>query len=913
MLIPFAGLICAWGLACGATEPRDPLAIVFSGSANGILSSCHCPNSPWGGLAKRAWLIDQLRDAAGKDNLLALDSGDLFPVDPAPGRSALLLKLMGLMDYQAVGIGDQDLAEGLDAWMNVQREAGYWNEASGRSTFPWLSGGYRLAAGPRQRQMLVPPWTVWERAGLRIGIVSVVGTEAWRFARSKPEGLELMAPDWIVAAFLDQTRDQRDLAIVLSHQGLDADRLLASKTKGIDLIIGGHSQSLVSPPEIVNGVAICQTGKNGENLGVLALSLNTDQDSGEALPIHPPAETSAAEGKGNDPFQPTAVQTPRWRIVQQMVPLTTAIEDSEAAGKLIGAYYAEPDARNAERLSTPDPGAKPEDPQLVLHLPSPPLVLTAGERQTVSIRISNTGGATLIVERIRSKSPWMTVLKTPARIESGSEDEATFEVIADNIDRFFRCEFSVWANDPRRRVVLGAFHGRVEGPMPGILDAKTLWSTLAQLAAECFPERTTSPAATVESPMASRSGDLEPANDIPPAMPPAEVNGSIAANHPPALAPQVNPAPAPVVPARRVLVEFFFAPGCWNCKEVEHRVLPAFFARFGDAVDFRKLDVTAPANYLRLANLQDRLNIRANESVSIYVDETTAVLGYDAIQTDLENIVAGRLATAPSMDSPQSAEGLAAPAFPLESVPPVLTDRLRAFTLPAVLVAGFVDGINPCAFATIVFFITLLGISGVAGWRLLPVAAGYAMAVFGTYLLMGLGAFRMLQVLHGWILLATVLRWVLLGALVLLALFSFRDAWQFHRTGNATGIVLQLPDCLKRRMHGTMRKRLNPANLFFSALVIGVLATLIEAVCTGQVYLPTLVLLSRYAETRMRAFPLLMIYNLMFILPLLVVIAAAFFGTRNPRLIEWSKHNVVWGKVAMGTLFVCLAAVLILT
>jgi cytochrome c biogenesis protein CcdA len=146
--------------------------------------------------------------------------------------------------------------------------------------------------------------------------------------------------------------------------------------------------------------------------------------------------------------------------------------------------------------------------------------------------------------------------------------------------------------------------------------------------------------------------------------------------------------------------------------------------------------------------------------------------------------------------------------------------------------------------------------------------------------------------------------------LTVLAALSFRDAWAFKRRGRAADVTLQLPDRLKRRMHDIMRTRLRAGSLFLSALVIGVLVTLIEAVCTGQVYLPTLVLLSRYAETRARAFPLLLVYNLMFVVPLLVVIAAAFAGTRNQRLLEWSKRNVVWGKIAMGMLFIGLAAVL---
>lgn len=78
----------------------------FPGSANGILSSCHCPNSPWGGLAKRAWLLDQLRAVAGSSRVIVLDSGDLFPLDPASRRASLMLRFFNRMGYKAVGFND---------------------------------------------------------------------------------------------------------------------------------------------------------------------------------------------------------------------------------------------------------------------------------------------------------------------------------------------------------------------------------------------------------------------------------------------------------------------------------------------------------------------------------------------------------------------------------------------------------------------------------------------------------------------------------------------------------------------------------------------------------------------------------------------------------------------------------------
>lgn len=881
----FASLVSAPFTARG-----ESIAFVFSGSANGIVRSCHCPSAPWGGLAKRAWLIDSIRATTGSNGLTVVDTGDLFAIDAASGQSALMLKLMHIMDYDAIAIGDQEFRDGLDAWHMVHRKAGQWDDTFDRPDFPWLSGGYTFSDDVAGQMAAVPSWKIFEQHGVRIGIVSIVGAEAWRFISSKPKEISLTDPVDMIEKYLEENRSHVDFSVVLSHQGLDADRELAARIKDIDLIIGGHSQSLLSPPEVVNGIAICQAGKNGENLGILIISPR----KASTLPADPNREvkTNVSENKVSDvvknPFLSTLVKTPRWRIAQHIIPLTTAIEDSESAAALINEYYAKTDAKNAKRLAVPDARSETDVPQLVLCSLPEPLVMEPGSTQTVDVCISNKGGVPLVIERVRSKSPWMTVKDAPSRIEPDAEATIRLEIAAVKIDRFFRCEFTLLANDPLRRVIIAGFPGKVVGEMPGILDVPSMMADLAILAAGpktdavvFSPDRTKRASAT----------DLSAVTNMP-----------------------IH---------KKVRVEYYYSPGCPECREVARFVLPAFTNQFANVVDFQKRDVNIPENYVRLARLQERLGVRSNEPVSMYVDDTIPILGLSDIQASLIRIVTERLdrngihqpnkrsektvADTSTTLSKTNGDGNVSNSTP----PDVLAKRLRTFTIPAIIAAGLVDGINPCAFATIVFFISLLGVSGVKGGRILLVGTGYTLAVFTTYLLMGFGAFHLLQTLQGLHIIAEALRGIMIVVLLLLGVLSARDAWVFKHHACPDDVTLQLPAKLKRRMHDIMRTHLRSGSLFISALTMGILVTLIESVCTGQVYLPTLVMLSRYAETRMKAFSLLVLYNFMFVVPLILLIAAAFIGTRTPKFVAWSKHNVIWGKILMAVLFLTLAATLI--
>ena len=81
---------------------------------------------------------------------------------------------------------------------------------------------------------------------------------------------------------------------------------------------------------------------------------------------------------------------------------------------------------------------------------------------------------------------------------------------------------------------------------------------------------------------------------------------------------------------------------------------------------------------------------------------------------------------------------------------------------------------------------------------------------------------------------------------------------------------------------------------------------MLESVCTGQLYLPTLVHVSRFGNRR--AWALLLLYNFAFILPLFAVFLGVACGMRNRRLAQLARDNVVPAKIMLGIIFMLLAA-----
>jgi hypothetical protein len=251
---------------------------------------------------------------------------------------------------------------------------------------------------------------------------------------------------------------------------------------------------------------------------------------------------------------------------------------------------------------------------------------------------------------------------------------------------------------------------------------------------------------------------------------------------------------------------------------------------------------------------------------------------------------------------------------PRESGDATLTRRFQSLGLVPVLVAGLVDSINPCAIATLIFFLSCLTLGGRKPRDLLWIGGLFTLGVFVTYFLVGLGLLRTLHSLQAVPVLARALYPIAAFITFVLAAVSFLD-YRRARAGQTSHITLQLPRALKLRIHQAIRTQLGLRHLALAAFATAVVVSALEFTCTSQVYLPTLMYMAQAGNQRLRATLLLLLYNLMFVLPLIVIFLAASLGVSTRTLARLATRHTATAKLAMSLLFVgftiylCIASV----
>ncbi len=237
-------------------------------------------------------------------------------------------------------------------------------------------------------------------------------------------------------------------------------------------------------------------------------------------------------------------------------------------------------------------------------------------------------------------------------------------------------------------------------------------------------------------------------------------------------------------------------------------------------------------------------------------------------------------------------------------------DATSRWTLPAVVVAGVVDGFNPCAFSIV---IALAGILAVGGRRRRArMLGGWAFCAgsFATYMAMGLGLMQALKALEGLHIVHDVVMVALAAALFVLSFLSVRDAFRYRRAKVPSVITLQLPDKVKHLIRAVAEASWSGPTVVLAGLGCGFLVTLLDSLCTGQVYVPVLALLAREPGA-WRSLSLLALYNLAFIAPLVAVFMLAAKGADSERMSRWSKRNVFPSKLGLAVVFAALAVLVL--
>jgi len=204
-----------------------------------------------------------------EEHVLLLDAGDIFQGTPYFNRygGVLEMKLMTELGYEAATMGNHDFDGGMEGFVKARSFA----------KFPFLCSNYDFTNtaidGHTQKQVIL------KKGKIRIGIFGVGVELKGLVPDDKFKETKYYDPIEIANEQAAQLKEAGcDLVICLSHLGLEyegtkvSDRTLATKTRGIHLIIGGHTHSFLPEPLVLknldgNPVLVNQVGWAGVHLG----------------------------------------------------------------------------------------------------------------------------------------------------------------------------------------------------------------------------------------------------------------------------------------------------------------------------------------------------------------------------------------------------------------------------------------------------------------------------------------------------------------------------------------------------------------------------------------------------------------------------------------------------------------------
>ncbi len=239
-----------------------------------------------------------------------------------------------------------------------------------------------------------------------------------------------------------------------------------------------------------------------------------------------------------------------------------------------------------------------------------------------------------------------------------------------------------------------------------------------------------------------------------------------------------------------------------------------------------------------------------------------------------------------------------------EDVSQVLTERYSQFSLFVVLGAGLIDGINPCAFVVLIFLVSYLYYVGRDRNEILVAGLFFAIGIFAAYLAMGTGLLGAVGYIDSVSRLFQIIFYPAMTVFTaVLAILSVVDFYRMRYKGKKA--VLELSKGLKRKTHEIIRKNAKVKTIWIASLITGILVSFVEFMCTGQIYLPTIVYVINSAGVSARALGFLIVYNLGFTVPIIAITLIAYFSSSTKKIQEYmtSTNAAAKIKLLMGALF----------
>lgn len=227
-----------------------------------------------------------------------------------------------------------------------------------------------------------------------------------------------------------------------------------------------------------------------------------------------------------------------------------------------------------------------------------------------------------------------------------------------------------------------------------------------------------------------------------------------------------------------------------------------------------------------------------------------------------------------------------------------------------VFIAGLINGINPCSLSMLLFFITLI-INRKS--NLIKICIGFCTGKFIAFLLMGTVCFSLLKSID-YLPVQKSINIFFILLLLCLALLNLKDYFK-ARNEDYGKIIMQLPKNLRRFNHNFMKNSVEKFNdyriLILISLGVGAILALGEFLCTGQIYLSTIVtIIQRNPVLNLNAFLYLVLYSIAYIIPLIILTIVISKGKAVFEVSETIRIHLGKIKLINAITFIVIAIIL---
>jgi cytochrome c biogenesis protein CcdA len=351
-----------------------------------------------------------------------------------------------------------------------------------------------------------------------------------------------------------------------------------------------------------------------------------------------------------------------------------------------------------------------------------------------------------------------------------------------------------------------------------------------------------------------------------------------------------------------VCIYFFYGIGCPHCERV--KPLIDMLANKYPQAQLKTYEIYFnTTNQAMFYEFNQRYGITDPGVPSVFIGDR-ALIGDTAVRTELEDRIVWYTANLPVCPSVYTKSGGLpqdiSPAQPGNQTPkpvnrtpdPVnlASQRTADLTIPAIVIAAVIDSINPCAFAVLIFLLAYLTSLGERR-RILMVGCTYIATVFVVYFVAGLGLLTVVQQLGltGIVFTFAAVIAIIAGFINIIEVLLKREIF-----------LLAIPASRKASFDEYVKRASVP-----SAIILGALVSMVELPCTGGVYLAILGLIGD-RMTLVEGIPYLLLYNLIFVLPLILILLLVYHGGTPERMEAFRTGSRRWIRLLIGIMMVVL-------